>query len=310
MTCFYQSYGSTLYSEFDACMEPDQGFAAACIEMNGTVESRFPTVGMLAVNNSLQQMQSFFSSPTNDMNIHNYTAAECLGMYGATRIVSSVSNVLAIINTTPSVSISTPLNVNGSVYFSGINRTTGSDLSKIDYNFQGDMNPPDKWMYSWAYNSSSTAYTCPAWSGTALDQRTFADLASDPQSWNLFGAPVSYCLAQKTEEHCEVKMSLYLMLAVASCNLAKLICLILSFLAFQEEMLVTIGDAVASFLGRPDTSTRGDCLRSKGSSRAGPGLKEWTGKTSFWAQSAESFPAVDLCPSVGGSQTSLKEQFD
>ena len=80
---------------------------------------------------------------------------------------------------------------------------------------------------------------------------------SDPPEW------LQYCLSVPAEEHCKIQFSLAIMLAVILCNLIKTICM--SMIAWNRgpEPLVTLGDAIASFLDRPDVSTEGGCIAAR-----------------------------------------------
>ena len=98
-----------------------------------------------------------------------------------------------------------------------------------------------------------------------------SDLNKHPQSWSMGVIPayesnedipvsIDYCLAQKVEEHCKLQFSLAIMLIVILCNLVKTICI--GMIAWKRDWrpLVTLGDALASFLDRPDLTTEGNCL--------------------------------------------------
>ena len=74
---------------------------------------------------------------------------------------------------------------------------------------------------------------------------------------------IQYCLSKRVEEHCKLQFSLAIMIVVIMCNLIKTICM--SIIAWKQdpEPLVTLGDAIASFLDRPDESTKGNCIVEK-----------------------------------------------
>ena len=84
----------------------------------------------------------------------------------------------------------------------------------------------------------------------------FANL-SDPQNW------LEYCLSVPAEEHCKLQFSLAIMIFVIVCNLIKTVCM--STIAWKQdpEPLVTLGDAIASFMDRPDVTTIGNCIAGK-----------------------------------------------
>ena len=93
------------------------------------------------------------------------------------------------------------------------------------------------------------------------------------------GTWVQYCLSQHVEEHCKLQFSLVIMIIVMICNLTKTICM--GWIAWKQdpEPLVTLGDAIVSFLDRPDIMTKGCCL--KGKSRF-EGSRSWVSLPSKW----------------------------
>ena len=74
---------------------------------------------------------------------------------------------------------------------------------------------------------------------------------------------VQHCLSQPEKEHCELQFSLTIMIVVLICNLIKTVCMGTMAWKQNAEPLVTLGDAIASFLDRPDTTTRGNCIIGK-----------------------------------------------
>ena len=75
-------------------------------------------------------------------------------------------------------------------------------------------------------------------------------------------AGVEYCLSKPEEHRCKVRMSLPIMVTILFMNAAKAGCILFALLD-GTTTLVTLGDAIASFLGRPDRYTRGYCTLSK-----------------------------------------------
>jgi hypothetical protein len=74
--------------------------------------------------------------------------------------------------------------------------------------------------------------------------------------WKPFGDPVLYCLYEKVEEQCVLRFSTPLAWAVTCLNAVKIFVLLWIFFFFKEQPLLTIGDAVMSFLVRPDITTK------------------------------------------------------
>ncbi|CAG9971465.1 unnamed protein product [Clonostachys byssicola] len=81
-------------------------------------------------------------------------------------------------------------------------------------------------------------------------------------NWEVAGVKVKYCLSEQTPSRCWLHIATNLVAVVVAFNLAKLI--LITYILFGNwvdwDPLVTIGDAIASFLNRPDPKTRGMCL--------------------------------------------------
>ncbi|KAJ5113732.1 hypothetical protein N7456_002266 [Penicillium angulare] len=74
---------------------------------------------------------------------------------------------------------------------------------------------------------------------------------------------IKYCLAEKAKQHCKLKYSFPLVMIVIAFNLVKTIILLFVWIEIQNAPILTIGDAIASFLRYPDSNSQGSCLISK-----------------------------------------------
>ncbi|KAI5306633.1 hypothetical protein KEM56_007876 [Ascosphaera pollenicola] len=74
---------------------------------------------------------------------------------------------------------------------------------------------------------------------------------------------VDGCYAMKLEEHCTLMFSMPILVAVIACGIVKVICMLYVSLLDSEDILLRMGDAVSSFLCRPDPNTEGRCMLSK-----------------------------------------------
>lgn len=81
-------------------------------------------------------------------------------------------------------------------------------------------------------------------------------------TWEV-GKKVSYCLSQITPQHCKLQLSLPLLLIVSSFNFAKVVLMMVVALSLKERPVLSLGDAISSFLENPDGTTRGMCLFDK-----------------------------------------------
>ena len=137
----------------------------------------------------------------------------------------------------------------GDVLMVSTTRNSTNSLLAIadnDYSFNnlGDNN--------WCTTSALPIQTC--------GPETFAHNAQD---WNVNGNPIDYCLSQEVDEKCALQFSLPIMLIVIICNLIKTTCMVLMVLKEGSHPLVTVGDAIASFLVEPDPATKNLCLADK-----------------------------------------------
>lgn len=117
---------------------------------------------------------------------------------------------------------------------------------------------------------------------------TYTSTSEDPSIFN--GTRIQYCLSKGVKEHCKLQFSLVIMIVVIVCNLIKTICM--SIIAWKQdpEPLVTLGDAIASFLDRPDVKSEGNCVVGKTPLQAikfwGPLISRWDLKRLRWFRAA------------------------
>ena len=67
---------------------------------------------------------------------------------------------------------------------------------------------------------------------------------------------IEYCLAEPTTPHCRISISTPLLIVVIIFNAIKFTCLVCTLLLRDFKPLITVGDAIASFLRSPDDKTR------------------------------------------------------
>jgi hypothetical protein len=92
-------------------------------------------------------------------------------------------------------------------------------------------------------------------------------LEVDLYSWNVEGLYGRYlvhsCLVEKVPGKCKLQYSLPLIIAVIVANAIKAIIMCCITVTTTDVPLLTIGDAVASFLHQPDKCSLGRCLVSR-----------------------------------------------
>ena len=76
--------------------------------------------------------------------------------------------------------------------------------------------------------------------------------------WTVNGREVKECRVEPREERCKLQFSSGVMTVIILCNLLKVICMLSAGLKdLGSTLLVTIGDAVDSFIREPDDETKG-----------------------------------------------------
>lgn len=73
---------------------------------------------------------------------------------------------------------------------------------------------------------------------------------------------IDHCLAQPIDPPCSLYMAVPLLATVVGCNLLKLVCLLTTFWSLKGSRLLTVGDAIDSFLREKDETTADSGLMS------------------------------------------------
>lgn len=79
-------------------------------------------------------------------------------------------------------------------------------------------------------------------------------------NWFPFDHEVDHCYSELVEETCSYSGNIPIIAVVIVCNFIKMVCMFITAFRLGTGSLITIGDAVASFLEEPDRHTRGQCL--------------------------------------------------
>jgi hypothetical protein len=99
--------------------------------------------------------------------------------------------------------------------------------------------------------------------------------------------PVDYCLSEVAEPHCKLQFVPAIAVLVTVLNLCKAVLIFYVAFGTTEEPLLTMGDAVASFLEHEDPTTKDMCLLTvhevKASKHHFPlGSREWKALQYRW----------------------------
>ena len=114
--------------------------------------------------------------------------------------------------------------------------------------------------------------------GQDKTQCRLSDLLKVAGNWTINSDLVDYFLSLRKEENCRLQFSLTILIVVISCNFVKAACMTLVAYQHDSESLVTLGDAIASFLNKPESATQGNCIATKNDF----GKSHWTAATKTW----------------------------
>ena len=112
-----------------------------------------------------------------------------------------------------------------------------------------DLNPVIANVDRWTYNPYPYGVT------VANNTTTYIEYGTNTH--------IEYCYSQRTTEHCQLQFSIKIMVVVIIANFLKLLCMSYTVWSHKIPTLVTVGDAISSFLQEPDPATVGRCTLSK-----------------------------------------------
>ena len=150
--------------------------------------------------------------------------------------------------------------------------------------------------YETGFQEMQSSWICPPllWGPITCDTNELASKVARGHPWlvTLKGGEeveVSGCKSEMTRR-CKLQFSLGIMIAVIACNLVKACSMIMTVVRSREPTLVTLGDAIDSFLRIPDSTTMGICFADRQfierewerGSRAGPRQWKQNGVQRWW----------------------------
>lgn len=74
---------------------------------------------------------------------------------------------------------------------------------------------------------------------------------------------INYCFSKLEEETCQLEFSIIIMAIVIICNFVKTLCMILIIRSCFATLLLNLGNAIESFLKKPDFFTANNCVSNK-----------------------------------------------
>ncbi|KAE9390052.1 hypothetical protein BT96DRAFT_355591 [Gymnopus androsaceus JB14] len=130
----------------------------------------------------------------------------------------------------------------------------------LSTDFFVDADPPFQWICSGLKDWDNINFDCSShWREI------------DPSNWQLEDTDISaglsfqvkYCLSSTVVPRCQLQFNLPLLVLVIIFNIGKVICMVIAATKMNDHPLVTIGDAIESFLKIPSEYTQQMCLISQ-----------------------------------------------
>ncbi|ETN41729.1 uncharacterized protein HMPREF1541_03665 [Cyphellophora europaea CBS 101466] len=88
-----------------------------------------------------------------------------------------------------------------------------------------------------------------------------SDIIARSEDWTPYDFDIDHCLSQRIDERCSFNGNISVLTVVIVFNVVKILCMLwVAFGLGRETPLITIGDALASFLHNPDPVTSGCCM--------------------------------------------------
>lgn len=119
-------------------------------------------------------------------------------------------------------------------------------------------------LYEWICRDAQDAWKQYVW------KCNVGAASQNASNWTIHYHQIDYCLAQATQPRCKLQFSIQILATVIVMNVCKFICMFLTLWRQRAATLVTIGDAMSSFLDQPDSLTKNRCLMGRIDLNRGP----------------------------------------
>lgn len=86
-----------------------------------------------------------------------------------------------------------------------------------------------------------------------------SQIIAKADEWAPYGYKADYCLSQPAEQKCGFNGNIPIIAVVVACNAIKALIMLYVGVKLKDDPIITVGDAIESFLSKPDPTTRGIC---------------------------------------------------
>ena len=180
--------------------------------------------------------------------------------------------------------------------FRAYNNEFGSDKRNVIIIGNRNSSGPANSVYRLIdYTINTAATSSPDWlcgAGSPCDRATrLCNISTGERKWTFKtdqddfyysesddSFQVSRCRVERFVPHCKVTFSIYILLIVIVCNALKALALCLVLFLPSFTPLITVGDAVSSFLSHPDPTTEGCGILGPATTRDSSGNHPYASK--------------------------------
>ncbi|KAF2871414.1 hypothetical protein BDV95DRAFT_606853 [Massariosphaeria phaeospora] len=165
-------------------------------------------------------------------------------------------------------------------------RFNNTKVFNADQSYPADFLYPYRWLCSGLEHSPSNSDEC---------VESLLEVKKNPQTWKIGSRegytqvtyPIDYCLSERPNSHCKLQFSLPIAVLVIVLNALKAAVIFYTVFGVEEDPLLTVGDAVSSFMEKEDMVTRDMCLLTmkdvkRSEYRFSTLPKQWTKTTPRW----------------------------
>ncbi|KAI2477405.1 hypothetical protein Ptr902_11030 [Pyrenophora tritici-repentis] len=126
----------------------------------------------------------------------------------------------------------------------------------------------------------SNGWRCPSHAASPCNTNNEYEVPRNISQWTPYQSNLKYCLVEQVTETCELQFSFAIAALIILANAVKAICMAFTVrMCGNHAALVTIGDAIASFLDHPDLTTQGRCLQTRRHVEMWWNWNEWAAKS-------------------------------
>ncbi|KAH8817584.1 hypothetical protein DL96DRAFT_1751300 [Flagelloscypha sp. PMI_526] len=222
-------------------------------------------------NHTFEPHTNWSSIQTNSSQLQHLDNRECITAY-TQRILSDRSNLILVVS-------NTPRDDSFAAAYDNKCQNPRADIIHVEnVDYGSDLRLKAAYPYVFCQQNSSL-FTYFSWYigfwtyGTGLPApftwicnydedcgTLYQGIRDNPSTWTVFGFTVDHCLSQTSESPCSFNAAISILVVVIILNTFKVVAMGYTLHALQDKPLITIGDAIESFLVQQDLYTTGKHL--------------------------------------------------